>query len=130
MTGFACHFTHDQATVHADTMRVTNACLCVFHDMQDAVPVFDTGAEVCYTTQLVVLPLLRYLTCSHRCCMMQPFGDSGKGSLAELNKLIQESADKPGPTSSSDNSDAGSTGQITMSRLAKGVPVPGATSRP
>lgn len=63
------------------------------------------------------------------CSCMQPFGDSGKGSLAELNKLIQESAEKPRPASSSDNSDAGSTGQITMSRLAKGVPVPGAASR-
>ncbi|KAL3152560.1 hypothetical protein ABBQ32_001586 [Trebouxia sp. C0010 RCD-2024] len=62
--------------------------------------------------------------------LLKPFGDSGKGSLAELNKLIQESADKPRPTSSSDNSDAGSTGQITMSRLAKGVPVPGAASKP
>lgn len=62
--------------------------------------------------------------------LLKPFGDSGRGSLAELNKLIQESADKPGPTSSSDNSDAGSTGQITMSRLAKGVPVPSAASRP
>ena len=61
--------------------------------------------------------------------MLQPFGDSGKGSLAELNKLIQESAEKPQPASSSDNSDAGSTGQITMSRLAKGVPVPGASSK-
>jgi len=46
--------------------------------------------------------------------------------LAELNKRIQESAEKPQPTSSSDNSDAGSSGQagsITMNRLAKGVPV-------
>lgn len=57
---------------------------------------------------------------------LQPFGDNGQGSLAELNKRIQESAEKPQPTSSSDTSDAGSTGQagsITMNRLAKGVPV-------
>lgn len=58
--------------------------------------------------------------------LLKPFGRNGQGSLAELNKRIQESAEKPQPTSSSDNSDAGSSGQagsITMNRLAKGVPV-------
>ena len=67
---------------------------------------------------------------------MQPFGDSGKGSLAELNKLIQESAEKPQATTSSDTSSNGgsrrscSTGSVSMKVLPKGVPVGVTSTKP